>query len=129
MPQRRHRGLLHVIGNQKVTSVPGGVGLRNDEQTRRSARRSTKRDSRPLAGAPHHSQKIVKDGRLDLHCANLPPSGSQQRELNRLNAHLLEVSCLDARMMPFQNRALIGQRWIANLDLDEKAVELRLRQW
>src|SRR5215472_4134353 len=128
MPQHRHCRLLHIIRHHKVATLTRRHGLRHQQQGSACARAGSQRNRRPLARSAHDSQQVVEDRRLNAHGTNLMPRLRQHRKRHRFNRRVRKPRRLRRRMMPLQHHALVRDRRISHLDLQQKPIQLRLRQ-
>ena len=125
-----HRERLDVVGQHEVAALQRGVRAARGRQHRRGARRGAERDARPLAGRADQVDDVVEDRVADADL--LRPPRASRRSCARSAIGWISKSARRGIVVRWPWRAtivaLLVARRIADHDLEQEAIELRLGQ-
>ena len=121
-------GCFYIVGNYVIAVRERGQGLRYQHQADSSARACAERYRWPTARAPRDFRNVSKQG---LFHPELPQLRARLLQHFRLNGRYLSwIAQGDVLVIVSgEDFHFLLRRWISNLDLQQKTIQLRLGQW
>ena len=125
MPECRERELLHIVRLHEVATVQQRQRLCAPHQRQRSSRRRAQVDTLVLPRRVHQGHDVLLDERVDVDAAygllQLQHTGRVRHFLQRLKGV--------TRLLCVHDQHLVRRGRVTELDAEQEAVELGLRQW
>ena len=129
MPQRGQRDALDVVRRHEVAPRHQRDGAPAAHERERAARARAERQARPLARRTHDAHGVVDDLLVDALARDEPLQIHDEPLVeHRLHGAERQLVAGLVRRRAHDDADLLGERRVADLDLEQEPVELRLRQ-
>ena len=116
--------MLDVVGNEEVAALFRGISFGDDEEIGSGAWAGAEGDGRPLAGAAHDGEEVVKERGLDADGAEFTAGGGEFLRGDGGEFDRFKLRRFALGVVALEDGTLVGGTGVVDANLDEEAVEL-----